>query len=47
MDNLAKIPYVVHELRMYKAYKRELMLKWALGISNIIWLAVVIWLLVR
>ena len=47
MGNLAKIPYVVHELRVFKAYQRELILKWALGISNITWLAVVIWLLVR
>lgn len=34
---LAQIPYVVHEYRMYEAYKRERRIKIVLGISNFVW----------
>ena len=35
------IPYIEHELRMYKAYKREKRLKMLLTVSNLVWVAVV------
>lgn len=36
---LYKIPYIVHEHQMWKAYRREKHLKIALIISNALWLA--------
>lgn len=36
---LYKIPYIVHEHQMWKAYKREKHLKIALILSNALWLA--------
>ena len=45
---LAQIPYIEHELRMHKAYKRESILKGLLIASNLIWSAIVaVMLLVR
>lgn len=45
---LAQIPYIEHELRMFKAYKRESILKGLLIASNLIWSAIVaVMLLVR
>lgn len=35
--NMATIPYIEHEYRMYKAYVRERMLKIGLIVSNTIW----------
>ncbi len=37
---LAQIPYIEHELRMHKAYKRESILKGLLIASNLIWSAI-------
>ena len=34
---MAQIPYIEHELRMYKAYRREYTLKIALACSNCAW----------
>ncbi len=45
-NDLAQIPYIEHELRMYKAYKRENLLKKILIGSNLIWLGTVIALLI-
>ena len=42
MDNLAKIPYVVHAQRMYKAQQRENKLRKYLVISNCIWIVVAV-----
>lgn len=36
-SDMAQIPYIVHKCRMYKAYKRETRLKWAIVIINIVW----------
>ena len=36
---LYKIPYIVHEHQMWKAYRREKHLKIALILSNVLWLA--------
>ena len=36
---LYKIPYIVHEHQMWKAYRREKQLKIALILSNALWLA--------
>ena len=35
--DMAQIPYIEHELRMYKAYCREKRLKILLVITNICW----------
>ena len=40
-NEIAVIPYIEHELRMYKAYKREKRLKIMLAASNLIWASVV------
>lgn len=42
MENkeLAQVPYIEHELRMYKAYKRESILKGLLIASNLVWSAI-------
>lgn len=37
---LAQIPYVVHEYRMWEAYKRERRLKISLIVSNVLWAVV-------
>lgn len=37
--DIAQIPYIEHELRMYKAYKRKNILKGLLVASNLIWSA--------
>lgn len=43
--NLAQIPYIEHEHRMYKAHQRELKLKGWLIATNISWfIGVIIWL---
>ena len=39
---MAQIPYIEHQRRMFKAYKREQKLKAALIITNALWVAVVI-----
>lgn len=38
INDLAQIPYVAHEYRMFKAYQRELRLKIALVSTNLAWL---------
>jgi hypothetical protein len=43
---LATIPYIAHEYRLFKAYKREKRLEGLLIISNLLWLIIVILLLV-
>lgn len=46
--DIAQVPYIEHELRMYKAYKRESILKGLLIASNLIWSAIAaVMLLVR
>ncbi len=42
---MAQIPYIEHELRMYKAYRREQNLKIALVFSNCAWIIGVLILL--
>lgn len=44
---MATIPYIVHEARMYRAYKRERLLKTLLLISNTVWLSVLLFVLSR
>lgn len=44
--DLAQVPYIEHELRMYKAYKRESILKGMLVASNLIWAATVVAVLI-
>lgn len=45
---MAQIPYIEHELRMYKSYRREQNLKIALVCSNCVWvIGVLIFLLAR
>lgn len=41
-NDLAQVPYIEHELRMHKAYKRENILKGLLVASNLIWATTVI-----
>lgn len=38
MKGVVKIPYIVHEARMYKAERREIKLKILLAVSNCLWL---------
>ena len=45
-DVLAQIPYIEHELRMHKAYKRESILKGLLVASNLIWATTVVVVLI-
>ena len=40
--NMAQIPYIEHQRRMFKAYKRERKLKTALIITNALWLLYII-----
>ena len=44
--DIAQVPYIEHELRMHKAYKRESILKGLLVASNLIWLGTVIAMLI-
>lgn len=44
-NDLAKIPYIEHEKRMFKAYQREVKLKYFLLGSNILWGLIVVLLL--
>lgn len=45
--DMVQIPYIEHERRMYKAYRRENTLKVLLACSNILWLSwTVVWLVV-
>ena len=47
-NEIAVIPYIEHELRMHKAYKRENILKGLLVASNLMWAGIVaVMLLVR
>lgn len=46
-NDMAQIPYVAHRKRMYKAYVRERRLKIALALTNAIWIAIVLLLIVR
>ena len=39
---MAQIPYIEHEYRMYKACKREKILKSILIVTNILWALIVI-----
>ena len=44
-NNMAQIPYIEHENRMFKAYQRENCLKaWLLG-TNLLWLLITLILL--
>lgn len=38
--NMAQIPYIEHQIRMFKAYKREQRLKAAIIITNALWILV-------
>jgi hypothetical protein len=40
-EKIYEVPYIEHEYRMYKAYKREKKLKIMLGVSNLIWASIV------
>lgn len=42
MNKLAQIPYIEHQRRMFKAYKRERRLKAALIITNALWVVLTI-----
>jgi hypothetical protein len=46
-EKIYEVPYIEHEYRMYKAYKREKRLKIMLTISNLIWLGIAVFLAVR
>lgn len=37
-SDMAQVPYIEHEKRMYKAYKRECLLKVMLAATNGLWL---------
>lgn len=37
--DMAQIPYIEHKNRMYKAYRREMILKVLLVVSNLLWIA--------
>jgi hypothetical protein len=41
-SELAQIPYIEHELRMFKAHRREAILKGLLIGSNLLWATTVI-----
>ena len=44
---LAQIPYIEHELRMFRAYrKRRKLMRWLIG-TNLAWVGIVIALLLR
>lgn len=45
--DMAQIPYIEHEYRMYKAYQREKRLKISLICSNIVWVLLVLILIAR
>ena len=47
-EHIAQIPYIEHKRRMFKAYRRENVLKsWLIG-TNTIWLVgIIIWLIAR
>lgn len=48
VSDMAQIPYIEHQRRMYKAYKREKALKGLLIGSNTLWLlCAILWLVVR
>lgn len=40
-EKIYEIPYIEHEYRMFKAYKREKRLKLLLVASNLIWTSIV------
>ena len=37
-SNMYQIPYIEHKKRMFKAYQRERRLKYALAITNALWI---------
>lgn len=44
---LAQVPYIEHELRMFRAYrKRRKLMRWLVG-TNLAWVGIVIALLLR
>ena len=46
--DMAQIPYIEHQRRMYKAYRREKVLSVLLIGSNALWfLVAILWLVVR
>ena len=45
--DMATIPYIEHEKRMFKAYQREKKLFFSLIVTNVIWVIAIISLLVR
>jgi hypothetical protein len=48
VSDMAQIPYIEHQRRMYKAYRREKSLKVLLIGSNALWLAwAIVWLVTR
>jgi hypothetical protein len=42
---MAQIPYIEHELRMFKAYERERRLKFMLTASNVFWVGLTLLLI--
>lgn len=45
--DMAQIPYIEHEYRVFKAYKKEKRLKISLICSNIVWVLLVLILIAR
>jgi hypothetical protein len=45
--DMATIPYIAHEARMFKAYQREKSLKALLIASNCLWIGVMLFMLLR
>ena len=44
-EKMAMIPYVEHELRMFKAYEREKRLKFILTATNVFWVGLTLLLI--
>lgn len=44
MNNMAKIPFIVHKEKMYKEQRK---LKSLLLVTNLVWLTVVLFLIMR
>ena len=42
---MAMIPYIEHELRMFKAYERERRLKFMLTATNVFWFGLILLLI--
>ena len=46
-EDMAQIPYIEHECRMYKAYCRERRWFWTWIATVGLWIGSVVWLIVR